>query len=50
MADANYGYAVETEDGQLIKVQNLSTAKYFIQQGLAARIFDLVLRQYLTKG
>ena len=41
------GYAVETADGELIKVQNLSTAKYFIDNGLAERIFDLVLRQYI---
>ena len=49
MSDGNNGYAVETEDGQLIKVQNLATAKYFIEHGLAERIFDLVLRQYLAK-
>jgi hypothetical protein len=46
-SENNDGYAVETEEGELIPVKNFATAQYLINNGVGKRILDLVLNKYL---
>jgi hypothetical protein len=46
-SETGNGYAVETEEGELIPVQNLATAQYLINNGVGKRILDLVFNRYV---
>jgi hypothetical protein len=41
------GYAVEHKDGRREMVYNLATARWYVREGLAERVYDTYTAQYL---
>ncbi len=41
------GYAVETKDGERTTVYNLATARWYVREGLAERIYDTYFGYYI---
>ena len=41
------GYAIETEDGKRETVYNLATARWYVREGLAKRVYDTYTAQYI---
>jgi hypothetical protein len=41
------GYAIETKDGNREMVYNLATARWYVREGLAERVYDTYTAQYI---
>jgi hypothetical protein len=41
------GYAVEYKDGSQEMVYNLATARWYVREGLAERVYDTYTYQYI---
>ena len=41
------GYAIETEDGKREMVYNLATARWYVREGLAKRVYDTYTHRYI---
>ena len=41
------GYAIETEDDEQTMVYNLATARWYVREGLAKRVYDTYSGRYI---
>jgi hypothetical protein len=41
------GYAIEYKDGKQEMVYNLATARWYVREGLAERVYDTYTYQYI---